>query len=147
MAPRISTIQQDARNLSSSANSRPQGSAGPTPQQIEALLAVDRLLAANRALLADEAQETPWPTALKPVAKDVTVGPRGGGFYIKTHPDGRRTKVYLKEKQRRDCQEGTLIGSGITCPAAKITGYRKRGTTRAQEAATTAISLMNRQQR
>lgn len=125
---------------------------GSRPPQTTApadpLEAAYRFLAANGALAAAEVRDTPWPDALKPVAKDVEVGPRGGGFYYKTHPDGRKTKVYLKKKQRQDCKEGVLLGAGTTCPAAKITGYRERGTTRAEEAAATAIALMGtRQQR
>ncbi|AGO84056.1 hypothetical protein psal_cds_379 [Pandoravirus salinus] len=109
------------------------------------LEAARRFLAANGALAAAEISEAPWPDALKPVAKDVEVGPRGGGFYYKTHPDGRKTKVYLKKKQRQDCKDGVLLGAGTTCPAANITGYRERGTTRAEEAAATAIALMGAQ--
>lgn len=120
---------------------RPRASAPTDP-----LEAAYRFLAANGALAAAEVRDTPWPDALKPVAKDVEVGPRGGGFYYKTHPDGRKTKVYLKKKQRQDCKEGVLLGAGTTCPAAKITGYRERGTTRAEEAAATAIALMGMRQ-
>lgn len=112
-----------------------------------ALDAAYRFLAANGALAAAEARDTPWPGALKPVAKDVEVGPRGGGFYYKTHPDGTRTKIYLKKKQRQDCKDGVLLGSGATCPAAEITGYRPRGSTQAEEAALAAVSAMGQRRR
>lgn len=117
-----------------------------TSTATDPLEAAYRFLAANGALAAAEVRETPWPDALKPVAKDVEVGPRGGGFYYKIHPDGHKTKVYLKKKQRQDCKDGVLLGAGTTCPAAKITGYRERGTTRAEEAAITAVAFMGAQQ-
>ncbi|AVK74792.1 hypothetical protein pqer_cds_370 [Pandoravirus quercus] len=113
------------------------------------LEAAYRFLAADSALAAAEILDTPWPgTWGEPVAKDILVGPRGGPFYIKTHPDGSETKVYLKKKQRQDCKDGVLIGAGTTCPAANITGYRERGTTHAEKAARTAVTFMGvRQER
>lgn len=101
-----------------------------------ALQAAYDFLAANSVVAAREARATPWPGTLKPVIKDVEKGPRGGGFYYTEHG----TKVYLKKKQRDQCRDGTLLGSGGVCP--DITGYAPRGAAPAEEAALDVLRSM-----
>lgn len=115
--------------------------AGPRPQASRnppgvALQAAYDFLAANNVAAANEARATPWPGTLKPVIKDVEKGPRGGGFYYTEHG----TKVYLKKKQRDQCRDGTLLGSGGVCP--DITGYAPRGAAPAKEAALDVVRSM-----
>lgn len=80
---------------------------------------------------------------LYPVEKQIQVGKRGGGYYIKRHPDGRETRVYLKKYQREQCSLGSLPGSGNTCPA-HITGY---GTRKPYRAAIAAERVLEAEQR
>ncbi|AVK76983.1 hypothetical protein pmac_cds_295 [Pandoravirus macleodensis] len=120
--------------IASGAGARPQASHNPPGAALQA--AYD-FLAANNVAAANEVRATPWPGTLKPVIKDVEKGPRGGGFYYTEHG----TKVYLKKKQRDQCRDGTLLGSGGVCP--DITGYAPRGAAPAQEAALDVMRSMD----
>nr|UMO79639.1 hypothetical protein [Pandoravirus aubagnensis] len=103
--------------IAPSASMQPQPSRNPSNT---ALQAAYEFLAANNVVAANEARATPWPGTLKPVIKDVDTGPRGGPFYINKF--GK--KVYLKKKQKEQCLNGTLLGSGGVCPT--FTGYAPR---------------------
>ncbi|AVK75924.1 hypothetical protein pneo_cds_317 [Pandoravirus neocaledonia] len=120
----------------SGAEMRPQPSRNPPGAALQA--AYD-FLAANSVATANEVRAAPWPGTLKPVIKDVEKGPRGGGFYYTEHG----TKVYLKKKQRKQCRDGTLLGSGGVCP--DITGYAPRGAAPAEQAALDVVRSMGAQ--
>lgn len=49
---------------------------------------------------------------LSVVPKTVITGKRGGAYYI----NERGNKIWLKKDQKTQCVNGTLLGSGNTCP-------------------------------
>jgi len=51
--------------------------------------------------------------ALPVVPKKVEIGPRGGMRYI----NAKGNIIWLKKSQKQKCKNGTLEGSGTTCPA------------------------------
>jgi hypothetical protein len=53
--------------------------------------------------------------------KFVETGGRGGAYYV----NDKGNKIWLKKHQKDQCRNGTLLGSGITCPR-QIRDYTRR---------------------
>jgi len=133
-----------AQTASPFAPARPavQPTRGPDP----ALAVAQQFVQANSRLTADELRARQSPNTLTIVDKTIKVGPRGGGSYLTGEIDprtGKPRRNYLKKHQKEQCREGTLAGSGNSCPA-NITGYKTGGVTRTEEAALAVMARRGR---